>query len=136
MSQPPEYPGRDRLQRIAQGSSGSGPGGNRGGRAYEGAFEAVGAILIATLLGYWFDEHFETTPKGVLVGAAIGFAAFVLRLVRLGRQLHPTGAEPADGQAGREAPGERDAAGGPGVEPGLSRAFDDEEEDDDERGTR
>jgi hypothetical protein len=62
---------------------------NSGGSAYEGAFEAVGAILIATLLGYWFDEYYETTPTGVLVGAAIGFGAFVLRLFRMGRQLHP-----------------------------------------------
>lgn len=66
------------------------------GGAYEGAFEAVGSILVATGLGYWFDRHYETTPIGVLVGAAIGFAAFVLRLFRLGRQLHPedSGVEP------------------------------------------
>jgi F0F1-type ATP synthase assembly protein I len=62
-----------------------------GGGAYEGAFEAVGSILVATGLGYWFDHHYETTPIGVLVGAVVGFAAFVLRLFRLGRQLHPEG---------------------------------------------
>ena len=107
MSQPPEYPGRKRFERIASRS---------GGGAYEGAFEAVGAILIATLLGYWFDQHYETTPTGLLVGAGIGFAAFVLRLVRLGKTLHPdpdgdgeaAGASDAadpKGAAGRTAPG-------------------------------
>lgn len=90
MSRPPEYPGSRRFKRAAA---------RRGGGAYEGAFEAVGSILIATGLGYWFDQHYETTPIGVLVGAAIGFAAFVLRLFRLGRQIHPeqSGTEPGEG---------------------------------------
>jgi F0F1-type ATP synthase assembly protein I len=58
-----------------------------GGSAYEGAFEAVGALLISMLAGYWFDQRYETEPAGLLVGAAFGFGAFVLRLVRLGRKL-------------------------------------------------
>lgn len=98
MSQPPEFPGSRRLKRAAK---------NTGGSAYEGAFEAVGAILIATLLGYWFDEHFETTPTGVITGAAIGFGAFVLRLLRMGRQFHPD-----DGTAETE----HVSAAGPGPE--------------------
>ena len=88
MSRPPEYPGSRRFKRAATRS---------GGGAYEGAFEAVGSILVATGLGYWFDQHYETTPIGVLVGAAIGFAAFVLRLFRLGRQLHPEESEAEPG---------------------------------------
>ena len=113
MSSPPEYPGRRHLEkRVARLS------GPSGGSAYEGAFEAVGAILIATLLGYWFDQHYETTPAGLLVGAGIGFAAFVLRLVRLGRQLHgdetnTTAAKPAAADDG-------DASEGPGENPGLA----------------
>ena len=59
-----------------------------GGSAYEGAFEAIGAMLISMFTGYWVDQRFETEPTGVLVGAVVGFAAFVLRLVRLGRKLH------------------------------------------------
>lgn len=78
MSQPPKYPGQKRLERMAS---------RAGGTAYEGAFEAVGALLISMLAGYWFDQRYETEPAGLLVGAAFGFAAFVLRLVRLGRKL-------------------------------------------------
>lgn len=63
----------------------------RQGQAYSGAFEAVSAILIGALLGYWADESFETSPVGLLVGVVLGFAAFVLRLVRLGRSLHESG---------------------------------------------
>jgi len=58
-----------------------------GGSAYEGAFEASGAMLISMFAGYWVDQRFETEPTGVLVGAVVGFAAFVLRLVRLGQKL-------------------------------------------------
>lgn len=126
MSQPPEYPGQKRLQRMANRS---------GGAAYEGAFEAVGAILISTLLGYWFDQHYETEPTGTLVGAGIGFAAFVLRLVRLGRTLH--GEAEADAAASAaaapttEQTGSSDAGDdprGPGEGAGLSGVLDDEDD--------
>jgi len=120
VSKPPEYPGSQRLKRVANRS---------GGAAYEGAFEAVGAILIATLLGYWFDSHYETTPTGVIVGAIIGFGAFVLRLVKMGRQLHPedpqAGLEEGAAAIEEEAEGrETDSVSGPGVGLGLSDVFD------------
>ena len=59
----------------------------RQGAAYQGAFEAVFAILVAVGLGYWADSHFGTHPRLLLVGVVVGFAAFVLRLVRLGRRF-------------------------------------------------
>lgn len=94
MSQPPKYPGRQRFERMAN---------RTGGKAYEGAFEAVGAILIATLLGYWFDQYNETTPIGLVIGAILGFAAFTLRLVRLGKQLQMAEVEAADEEAESES---------------------------------
>jgi F0F1-type ATP synthase assembly protein I len=59
----------------------------RQGLAYQGGVEAVFAMLIATGLGYWVDQRFGTLPLYLLIGMAIGFSAFVLRLLRLGRQL-------------------------------------------------
>jgi F0F1-type ATP synthase assembly protein I len=60
---------------------------SRQAAAYEGAFEAVFAILIAAFLGDLADDHFGTAPRYLLVGFAIGFASFVLRLLKLGRTL-------------------------------------------------
>jgi F0F1-type ATP synthase assembly protein I len=60
----------------------------RQGLAYQAGTEAVFAILIAAGIGYWADQHFETSPRYLLVGMILGFSAFVLRLVRLGRQLY------------------------------------------------
>jgi F0F1-type ATP synthase assembly protein I len=60
---------------------------NRQAAAYQGAFEAVFAILIAAVVGDLADDHFGTTPRYLLVGFAIGFLSFVLRLVRLGRYV-------------------------------------------------
>ncbi len=57
------------------------------GTAYQGAFESVFAILIGAGFGYWADKSFDSAPWGLLVGLALGFGAFVLRLVRLARQL-------------------------------------------------
>ena len=57
------------------------------GLAYQASFEAVFAILICAGAGYWIDTRFETSPWGLLVGTVVGFASFVLRLLRLGRQL-------------------------------------------------
>ena len=53
------------------------------GKAYQGAVEAVFAVLIATGAGYWVDGRYDTSPFGLFIGAALGFAAFVVRLLRL-----------------------------------------------------
>jgi F0F1-type ATP synthase assembly protein I len=60
----------------------------RQGQAYQGAFEAVFAVLIAAGIGLWADSHFDTSPRYLLLGTALGFCSFVLRLVRLGRRLN------------------------------------------------
>ena len=59
----------------------------RKGLAYQGAVEAVLAIPITIGIGYWLDGRFHTSPILLLLGAGVGFGAFVLRLLRLGRQL-------------------------------------------------
>jgi Uncharacterized protein conserved in bacteria len=66
----------------------------RKGLAYQGAVEAVLAIPITIGIGYWLDRRFDTTPILLLVGAVIGFGAFVLRLLQLGRQLNSFNKEP------------------------------------------
>ena len=58
--------------------------------AYQGAVEAVGAIMICTGLGYWADQKLDTGPVWLIVGAVIGFCAFVLRLMRLRPLLEPS----------------------------------------------
>ncbi len=71
--------GRRRLTRMA------GQANSTAGSAYQGATESVLAIVIAVGIGYWVDVRFDTSPRGLLIGAVIGFAAFVLRLVRMGK---------------------------------------------------
>jgi len=69
--------------------TGRGPG---AGAVYQGAFEAVIALLIAAGFGYWLDGRLDTAPWLLLIGTAIGFASFTVRLVRLGRWMK--GADP------------------------------------------
>jgi len=59
----------------------------RQGLAWQGAAEAVFAIPIAAGAGYWLDGRFDKSPIFLFLGTAIGFAAFVVRLMRLGRQV-------------------------------------------------
>jgi F0F1-type ATP synthase assembly protein I len=62
------------------------------GSAYQGALEAVFSIVIGVGVGYAVDRWFGTEPWGIVVGITLGFGAFVLRLVRLGRDFqekHP-----------------------------------------------
>jgi F0F1-type ATP synthase assembly protein I len=69
MSEPtPEQKGEDRRRGIA---------------AYQGALEAVLAIVIAAGIGFWADQRLDTQPRWLIVGTCIGFAAFVLRLFRM-----------------------------------------------------
>jgi F0F1-type ATP synthase assembly protein I len=72
------------------------------GAAYQGAFEAVFAILIAVLAGHWADEALGTGPWLVLLGIAVGFGSFVLRLIRLGKRLEALAKEGAEGGDGAE----------------------------------
>ena len=104
-----------------------------GGRGVDYAFEAVGAIGISIGIGAWVDSEYETAPTGVLVGAVIGFAAFVLRLVRLGKQLHgDLGSEvdaiAADAESG-VAEEEEEVSEGPGETPGLADILTEQEDE-------
>ena len=74
----------------------------RQGIAYQGAFEAFVAILIAMGIGYWVDQRFGTSPLYLLIGTGVGFASFVLRLVRLGRQIQNL-SDASDGGSGPSA---------------------------------
>jgi F0F1-type ATP synthase assembly protein I len=59
--------------------------------AYQGAIEAVLAVVICTGGGYWIDTRFETAPVGLFVGLALGFTSFLVRLWRLrGLMVEPT----------------------------------------------
>ena len=89
------------------------------GAAYEGAMEAVLAILIAVGLGYWADEHFETGPRYLIVGAILGFAAFVLRLLRMG-ELVEAAAE-TETESGPETSAQRSVASLSGKEDRIIR---------------
>jgi len=54
-------------------------------KAYNSVFEAVGAIIIAALMGWFADDYFDTKPRYLIIGVIIGFAAFVLRLMRMAK---------------------------------------------------
>lgn len=116
MSQPPEYPGRQRFKRVAAAA---------GSDAYQGAFEAVGSVLIGCGFGYWVDSYWDTAPYGLLTGVVVGFAAMVLRLVRLGKELHsdPVGAESS--KSGESTTRVADDLG-VGEAPGMSSALRDD----------
>ncbi len=62
--------------------------------AYQGAMEAILAIPIAIGIGYMADRVLETEPVGLIIGAVVGFAAFVLRLWRM-RELVDEAADEA-----------------------------------------
>lgn len=45
-------------------------------------FELVAAVGGLTLVGYWWDRHFGTAPKGLLVGAVLGLIGGMYNLIR------------------------------------------------------
>lgn len=67
--------------------------------AYQGAIEAVVAMVICALAGWWIDGRLGSGPWGLFIGMGIGFAALLLRLLRI---KTPT--------IGRPTPAPRDAA--------------------------
>lgn len=95
-------PGARRLHKIAGSSH------TLEGSAYQGAMEAVLVVPIAILLGYWADDYFGTTPRFVIVGAVVGFAAMVLRLVRMKALVGDAEASPDATSDVRREDGRRD----------------------------
>jgi hypothetical protein len=78
--------------------------------AYQGAIEAVAAMVMCALAGWWIDGRLGSGPIGLFVGMGIGFAAFLLRLLRiqaptLGRAV-PPGTRGAAQPPAPEAPSE------------------------------
>jgi ATP synthase protein I len=123
LSHPPDDPGRRRVKRAAASAAGD---------AYQGAFEAVLAVLVGAGIGYWVDSRWDTTPYGVLTGVVIGFAAMVLRLLRLGRELVPG----TDAKAAPEANADSDGDRGPAESPALSDVWRDDATDERQQNER
>lgn len=72
---------------------------------YQAAFEAVLAVPISTGFGYWIDHTYDTSPVGLGIGAVIGFAAMVLRLVKMrpSEGLQEAGSDEGSKSAGETA---------------------------------
>jgi F0F1-type ATP synthase assembly protein I len=66
---------------------------------YQGAVEAVVALLLAMGAGHWADQKLETAPRYLIVGTIIGFSAFVVRLLRMRKLMEPP--RPEDRERGR-----------------------------------
>lgn len=75
--------------------------GMRMGRSYQAAFEATIAVVVAGAVGGWADQRFGTTPILLIAGVLLGFGTFVLRLVRLMKELarQPQDAEDEAGKS-------------------------------------
>ena len=65
------------------------------GKAYQRALEAVLAIPIGIGIGAFADGRLDSSPIGLAIGAAFGFAAFVKRLISM-RSLVEGAAPPGD----------------------------------------
>jgi len=74
----------------------------RAGKAYQRAVEAVLAIPIAIGIGYFVDGQLDSSPYGLLIGAALGFAAFIRRLVSMRSLVE--GAPTSDGDVPNQPP--------------------------------
>lgn len=93
-------------QRVGRHAGRRGPQGL--GRAYQGAFEAVMAIVVAGALGAFADSRLGTSPWLLMAGVVLGFGAFVLRLVRMLEWMNAS----ASGRAEAPAPPDPDPGSG------------------------
>ncbi len=85
--------------------------GRRAAAAYQGALEAILAIVITMAAGWWLDRRFGTEPGFLLLGAVIGFVAFVVRVWRLRDLMVP---EPDPATDGVRDDGRKDGRNGDG----------------------
>lgn len=112
--------------------------------AYQGAIEAVVAMVVCALAGWWIDGRLGSEPIGLFVGMGIGFTAFLLRLLRiqaptLGRavppgqrsEARPPANEAPPPPAGPVEDGDDDEDG-----PDWTRALTPNRDDEDDEGSR
>ena len=111
--------------------------------AYQGAIEAVAAMVMCALAGWWIDGRLDSGPIGLFVGMGIGFAAFLLRLLRiqaptLGRAVPPGTQEAARPPRTQEAPSEAPIQDDDDEDPGAdwARALTPNRDDEDDEGSR
>ena len=77
------------------------------GRLYSSGFEFAAAVAGFTLIGYWIDHHFGSSPKGLLIGLGLGLVGATWNLVRgawttTGRKADRPGSRGADGDDARD----------------------------------
>ena len=81
------------------------------GRAFEGAFEASIAVVVALALGYYCDRWLGTEPVFLFVGLVVGAVAGFRRLLRIQWPAPQTGGEhERDARADDDADGSDDPA--------------------------
>ncbi len=61
---------------------GDGRGGASWTRLSGIGFELVAGVGAFVLVGYWWDRHFGTGPKGLIVGAVLGLIGGMYNLIR------------------------------------------------------
>jgi len=66
-------------------------------------FEFAAAIIGFVLVGYWVDRHYESAPKGVLIGAALGILGGGYNFLRTALQA----SRPIDREEKKEEDGEK-----------------------------
>jgi len=76
----------------------------RSSSVYQGALEASLAVAICVGFGVWADDYFDTSPGFLLAGLAIGFGAFITRLLRLTKEMSEAKNDAADN--GKQKQGE------------------------------
>ena len=69
--------------------------------------ELVGAVVGFTLIGYWIDRHFGSSPWGLLIGLGLGLVGGMYNLIRQSLVASKEAAAHAREDAGKETDGER-----------------------------
>lgn len=77
-------------------------------------WELAGAVVGFTLLGYWIDRHFASSPWGLLICIALGLIGGTYNLIRA--SLAASRQSPASPTA-EDSAGSTDTAGGADGDP-------------------
>ncbi len=89
---------------FKQRSRKGGPGAAGWTRLAGLGFELTAAVGAFTLVGYWWDRHYGSSPKGLIVGALLGLLGGMYNLIRqslLATREAAGGSETSDGDKKR-----------------------------------
>ena len=58
---------------------------NQAGPAASASYSLIGSILLFIFIGFYIDNHFDTSPVGIIIGVVLGLVVGFYQMVKVAK---------------------------------------------------